>query len=314
MNRIRHDTENDLEIIRIENGNASSFVTIVPSFGANVGQIQLTKNGRGYPLLDGNRRRKDFFDRRMFNGAHLVPYPNRVKGGKYRLNGKEYRLPINYENENNAAHGFIHNRSFQLIAKKEEAGFAEIILHYSYNGDLSGYPFPFEITYTYALDEAAGFICSMTVTNSGQNTMPFGAGLHPYFSFGKEVDRLRLKMPPVWRVLTDSSMIPTGEEEPDERFTRFAPLGGEKLDTLFRFRNEAETHEVHLNDEASGFTVTLWMEGKAYPYCQIYIPPDRRSVAVEPMTCAVDAFNNGKGLVFIQPGESFKASFGVNLA
>jgi aldose 1-epimerase len=39
--------------------------------------------------------------------------------------------------------------------------------------------------------------------------------------------------------------------------------------------------------------------------------PPRRSIAVEPMTAPVDAFNSGQGLVTLQPGETFSARWGL---
>ena len=313
MFRIRNDSDNDLNIIRIENGKNDSLVTIVPEFGANVSRLQLELNGKAYSLLDGNHSQKEFAGQRMFNGTHLVPFPNRVKDGRYRLRGKEYRLNINYKNEGNAAHGFIHNSPFQVISKQEEEHFGEIILHYSYDGSGSGYPFPFEITFTYLLSDESGLVCTVVVTNNGKETMPFGAGWHPYFSLGKKVDHLRLKLPPVVHLLLNDTMIPTGEEELDDRFSRETEIGRRQMDTLFRFREPAKKHIVQLNDPLQDISLQVWMEGDKFEFCQIYIPPHRQSIAIEPMTCAIDCFNNSKGIVFIKPGKSFKGSFGVQL-
>ena len=38
-------------------------------------------------------------------------------------------------------------------------------------------------------------------------------------------------------------------------------------------------------------------------YVQLYSPADN-IIAVEPMSCSIDAFNNGKGLIELLPGES----------
>ena len=37
----------------------------------------------------------------------------------------------------------------------------------------------------------------------------------------------------------------------------------------------------------------------------------RRGLAIEPMTCAPDAFNSGAGLVVLQPGEVHTATWGI---
>ena len=37
----------------------------------------------------------------------------------------------------------------------------------------------------------------------------------------------------------------------------------------------------------------------------------RRSVAVEPMTCAPNAFRTGDGLIRLEPGQSHSGSWGI---
>jgi aldose 1-epimerase len=48
----------------------------------------------------------------------------------------------------------------------------------------------------------------------------------------------------------------------------------------------------------------------------IFTPPDenRDCIAIEPMSCNTNAFNNGDGLTILEPGEKFKGKYGVSLA
>jgi aldose 1-epimerase len=39
---------------------------------------------------------------------------------------------------------------------------------------------------------------------------------------------------------------------------------------------------------------------------------ERRSIAVEPMTCAPNAFRSGEGLVRLEPGERHVAGWGIS--
>jgi aldose 1-epimerase len=41
------------------------------------------------------------------------------------------------------------------------------------------------------------------------------------------------------------------------------------------------------------------------------VPRRRRGLAIEPMTCAPDAFNSGAGLIFLQPGASHTSTWGI---
>ena len=38
---------------------------------------------------------------------------------------------------------------------------------------------------------------------------------------------------------------------------------------------------------------------------------DRRSLAVEPMTCPPNAFRSGEALIRLEPGESFTSTWGL---
>jgi aldose 1-epimerase len=45
------------------------------------------------------------------------------------------------------------------------------------------------------------------------------------------------------------------------------------------------------------------------------LAPDRRrrGLAIEPMTCAPDAFNSGEGLIVLAPGESLIERWGISV-
>ena len=64
--------------------------------------------------------------------------------------------------------------------------------------------------------------------------------------------------------------------------------------------------------------VTLWADA-LWSHVMVFtgdtLAPERRrrGLAVEPMTCAPDAFNTGEGLRVLAPGESVTCSWGVTL-
>ena len=39
-------------------------------------------------------------------------------------------------------------------------------------------------------------------------------------------------------------------------------------------------------------------------YLQVFTPPNRKSVAIEPMSCPGNAFNSGLGLQYLSPGDT----------
>jgi len=72
---------------------------------------------------------------------------------------------------------------------------------------------------------------------------------------------------------------------------------------------------VELRDPDSGSALSLWL-GETYAYLQLFsgdpLPSvGRRSLAVEPMTCAPNAFRTGAGLLVLEAGESTTAEWGL---
>jgi aldose 1-epimerase len=72
---------------------------------------------------------------------------------------------------------------------------------------------------------------------------------------------------------------------------------------------------VELRDPGSGRGLTLWVD-ETYPYLMLFtgdpLPDvDRRSLAVEPMTCPPNAFRTGESLIRLEPGGSFTSTWGI---
>ena len=59
----------------------------------------------------------------------------------------------------------------------------------------------------------------------------------------------------------------------------------------------------------------MWQETgtNKYNFLQVYIPPSREMIALEPMTSNIDAFNNKDHLIILEPGKKWSASFGFYL-
>ena len=55
--------------------------------------------------------------------------------------------------------------------------------------------------------------------------------------------------------------------------------------------------------------MTVWMD-EHFRFIHVYTAD--AGVAVEPMTCAPDAFNSGDGLLALAPGASFAGRWGLN--
>ena len=161
----------------------------------------------------------------------------------------------------------------------------------------------------------------LTARNAGDGPLPFGAGFHPYLTPGApRVDEARLEVRAELWLPEDERGIPTGERRPagtalpDSR----GPIGPAVLDhCLTGLARDADGRARVRVVAPSGAATTLWMDG-LFAYVMIFtgdtLAPERRrrAVAVEPMTCAPDAFNNGDGLIVLPPGETVAGRWGIS--
>jgi aldose 1-epimerase len=261
-----------------------------------------------------------YAERDICDGAHgapLIPWPNRVGDGCYRFDGVEHRLALSEPAAGNAIHGLLRWRPWQVLERERTRVVMGVPLH-----PQPGYPFALDLTIAYELGEG-GLTVSTTVVNVGDRACPYGAGQHPYLSAGEAlVDACLLELPAATRLLSDARRLPSGEAPVlggELDFRRGRLLGALRLDDTFTdlAREHRDRALVRLHGP-DGHTVELWVDGH-HDYLQLFtgdtLTPARRrrGLAVEPMTCAPNAFQSGRGLTRLDPGASFTSTWGVRL-
>ena len=103
----------------------------------------------------------------------LVPFANRCEGGRLRCGDLVHQLPLNEPLENRAMHGCGWQRAWQVVR------LTDIGLTLALQVDDFG-PYRFDAAFDLELtDFGARF--SLSVRNVGENALPFGIGLHPWF-------------------------------------------------------------------------------------------------------------------------------------
>lgn len=307
------------EIITLRNGLTGESASVIPTLGACLYKLILSNKEKKYSVLNSCESIDQFSTSYLheYNGAKLFPYPNRVKNGKYTFEGSDFELNQNdappYKH---ALHGILYNQVFAEKEIIEGNDFCAVILQYTNlnNTSFAGYPFSFELSIKYSLSNK-GLKATTLVTNLGYSAMPFGDGWHPYFTMGGVVDDLYLLIPSDRVLELGDDLIPTGRLTKYQGFSSLNRISDSILNHSFRIETEAEIVETVLYNSIDDFKLVLWQENSfdKYKYVQVYIPPDRQSIAIEPMTCAPDAFNNTMGLHIIQPGQQYSCRFGIKL-
>lgn len=240
-------------------------------------------------------------------GKHLLPWPNRIRDGRYQFGGESFQLPINEHPRNNAIHGLLSWVPWQL----EEITSSMVRLGARLFPS-PGWPGSLLCQLTHRLG-AKGLSVEIRVTNVGQSPSPLGYAAHPYFTFDAPIDQLRVKVPFGRRLEVDERLLPVSLQEHPSNHLAGQPLGDILLDTAFcdPVRTIEGNWEIELTHQDR--TTIVWAD-QTMKWVQIYTPPHRTSIAIEPMTCGPDAFNPGPthdDLLVLEPGQSFTGCWGV---
>ncbi len=301
----------------LKNEETGEFVAILPEYGALIQELVLANRDHIYPIIDGVAE-NELPGNMWYKSALLFPFPGRIKDGQYAFEGKEYHLPINETGRNSALHGLIADKPFQVLEADSSTDYARLKLHYEYNGQHEGYPFPFDFTVTYTLAER--FQMEVAAQNTGNTNLPMGFGWHSYFKTGTVVDKLRLVLSSQKYHELDAFVVPTGIIKELDGFTSYSFLQGGNLignyefDHGFTVDDSQAVVETLIHDSEQNVTICLLQpRSDGFDYTQVFAPSHRNSIAVEPQTCMANVFNNGLGLKILAPGDRWSGSVTIHL-
>ncbi|MGW9628267.1 aldose 1-epimerase family protein [Microbacterium sp. NPDC055521] len=255
-----------------------------------------------------------------YRGATLAPWPNRVVDGRYSFGGAQHQLALTEPKRGHALHGLAAWLEFtDQVVEPDRVVLTAVI------EPQLGYPFRVQVDVEYRLT-TGGLTQVVTGRNLGADAAPWGTGPHPYLvasaPLAGAVDAWTLSLP-ASEVLTvtDDRLSPIAVESVDRHpqwdFRTPRTIGDTFIDHAFTglVRTDGLT-AVELRSADGSGTALVWDE--ACPWVQIHTadtPAEetthRVGLAVEPMTCAPDAFNSGAGLVAIEPGGRHAASWTI---
>ncbi len=297
---------------------AGDYEAVIASVGASL--RSLTFNGRDLVVpFDADEVRPSY------RGATLAPWPNRVVDGRYTFAGTERQVALTEPARHHALHGLAGWLDYQAIDK----GPSHVALAATIEPQ-TGYPWRVVVETTFTLG-ADGVTQSVKATNESPDAAPWGTGPHPYLVAGAgHVDDWTLALPAdEVLAVTPDRLIPTGLRAVDaddaERFDFRDPrrINTVEIDHAYTAltRDDAGFATVRVTDAAGSGVEMVW--GTACPWVQIHTsdkgvgkPGHRTGLAVEPMTCAPDAFNAASydydvGLIVLEPGASAEASWRI---
>jgi len=247
-------------------------------------------------------------------GQNLIPWPNRIRDGRYIFNGATQQLALTEPARHNAIHGLARHVPWVLVDRQPDAVTNRVRIY-----PQQGWPGILEATITHRVGED-GLTVTVQATNVGAAELPFGYGAHPYLTVGESrVDEVAITVPAASYLEVDDRMLPLKISPVDGTAydLRGGPvLGPVNLDTalsdLARDSDGRWRVRVVLDDRHA----VLWGD-ETMQWVQVFSggPSRNLSLAVEPMTCGPDAFNAGPthdGMRVLAPGETFTGEWGIS--
>ncbi|NSL90526.1 aldose 1-epimerase [Chitinophaga sp. Mgbs1] len=296
--------EAGFDILALIDQNSETQIEIIPAHGALLHAFKVKRNGEIINLIDSYSSIDDLKGNlhESFKSVKLSPFACRIKDASYQWEGATYSIAKTIA-PGNAIHGLLYDAVFSVKQQHADEQHATVTLEYRFKAEDTGYPFSYDCLATYTLRPGNELEVTTEVINRSDVSIPLMDGWHPYFSTGTPVDDLVLTFASKEIVEFDAKLIPTGNVLPYTEFVHGKRLAGVELDNSFVLDFIQPQPLATLHDPVKNINITFF-PGKNYPILQVYIPPHRNSIAVENLSGAPNAFNNGLGLVTLAAGES----------
>lgn len=249
------------------------------------------------------------------SGVVLVPWPNRVRAGRWQLDGGTQQLDLTEPAAGNAIHGLLRNTGYRVTDRSETALTLTAPVFPQH-----GYPFHLDTSVRFEVDED-GLTVTHGLHNAGADPAPVGIGVHPYLRVGDTpFGDLTVTVAASTAIVADDDSIPVGErpvDGTDVDLRNGRRLEGLVIDQGYTDLAVTEGAVRHRLTAPDGTGVELWGEPD-FAYTQVFTTDvyetddgSIHAVAIEPMTCAADALNNGKGLRWLAPDEQWVTTWGL---
>lgn len=230
----------------------------------------------------------------------LVPFGNRVRGNRFRFEGRDYDLSANTDWDPHYLHGEGWRSEWAVTDQRQDS--AEI----SHRHEGTALPYTYEASQKITLSPD-GADLHLSVTNCGDRAMPFGIGWHPYFPMTPQTT-LQTETGRIWT--EEPGWLPGTPVAPPQDLDFATPRGlpHRWVNNCFerwsgRARIDWPEHGLALRITADPLFGTMFL----FVSDVSFDPGYRRDFfALEPMSHLADGHNQPDlgGLVALAPGET----------
>jgi len=227
----------------------------------------------------------------------LVPYCNRIRGGRFIFRGREIVIPRNMEQDASPLHGdgWLAAWSVEAVSERD----ASLLFDHE-KGD---WPWNYAARQLFRLD-SDGLQLTLTCRNLSDEPMPCGLGQHPYFHCTPETI-LDTEVTDAWTI--DEKVLPVEKVPAEGRYElRQRRVCGQDLDNGFAGWGQ----HCRISDPALPFTISF--SSADARFFQLYSPAEGGIFVGEPVTHANAAMNELEekwpelGFRVLEPGEEMR--------
>jgi len=273
------------DMITLRSPDGAYTAKILPSRGANCLSLShAPSNIHALRTFD-----PDTFeiDNPFLYGTPLLFPPNRIKGGTFTYEGREYSLPVNEEETGCFLHGTLHETPFAVVDATEST----VTCRYTATADAPylTYPHAFTLTVHYALGND-GLTQKITIENNSELTMPVGLAFHTTFQMpfveGGKVENIRMTLPvgeEYDRDMTDFSMTWETVEDPAFHTALCEGTVTPAAQFISRHFSRPKGAALRLTDTESGYSV-VYEADDSFKYWMVYNGGNADFLCVEPQT------------------------------
>lgn len=290
----------DEQTVTLSAGNLR--LELSPSVGGAISSFDWVDGEGSQPILRKcHTRLEKVLDAASFP---LVPYVNRIRGGRFSFRGREVTLRPNMAGDPSPLHGQGWLSGWAVEQADERAALL------SFRHEPGEWPWAYEARQQFALDPA-GFAVTLSCSNRSKEPMPCGLGQHPYFPCSPDT-RLDTRVTHVWTI--DEKVLPV-ERVPAEGRYDLADrrICGQDLDNGFG----GWGGEARISDPDWPYEVRFTSADARF--FQVYSPASGGIFVAEPVSHANAALNAPEeewaelGMRVLEPGDEMRFTMRIDV-
>jgi aldose 1-epimerase len=271
---------------------------VLPASGGGLLRFDLLRDGESVPIFRPGNLDEALSEPKALACYPLVPWSNRIGGGRFAFDGKTIEVPLTRDDELYPLHGHGWLMPWHQVAQGETfIELAAVVDH--------GQPFRYRALQRYTLAGNTRQI-TLTVRNEGA-PLPFGLGVHPFFPRTPDV-RLHASATGMWQAAPDHLPITLQAPPPHADFRKRRLLEpGTTID--HSFEGWGGQAEVVWPDRR--LAVAIAADTSRYV---LYTPAEHDFFCFEPVDHTINAHNlpgqlQDHGLTLLGTGQSLQRDY-----